>query len=87
MSLLLLDNQQDCLSSVSGAVGYAMGFDAHSGGQIFTNGLSTQCPLYGTMVSINSIAEVVNRMVSFNCMHRITEWYVIVFAPRQNGKS
>lgn len=50
VSLLSLDSHQDRLSSVSGAVGYAMGFDAHTGGSLFSNGLSTSCPLYGTMV-------------------------------------
>jgi len=50
VSLLSLDNHQDRLSSVSGAVGYAMGFDAHSGGSLFANGLTTTCQLYGSLV-------------------------------------
>ena len=50
VSLLSLDSHQDRLSSVSGAVGYAMGFDAHSGNSLFTNGLGSSCQLYGTLV-------------------------------------
>ena len=50
VSLLSLDGHQDRLSSVSSAVGYAMGFDAHANGSLFTNGFGLNSPNYGTLV-------------------------------------
>jgi len=48
ISLLSLDTHNDRASSVTGASGYCMPIDSHS----FTNGLATQCTLYGTMVIV-----------------------------------
>lgn len=52
VSLLSLDSHHDRLSSVSGAVGYALGFDGHASGSLYTNGLGA---LYGTMVFMMNV--------------------------------